>query len=122
MINDPIGDTIVRIKNAQRSARKEVIIPFSNFRFAFLNLLLEEKRLQKVEKISEREVKVEIGDRQFNFFRVSRLGQKIYAKAKKIPRAKKIGGFVVVSTPSGLMSGKNAQIKKVGGEVIGEVN
>lgn len=119
---DPIGDTIIRIRNAQASGKKEIIIPFSKLRLALTELLQKEGFLSKVKKNEPRELEVALADREFSFARISRLGQRIYAKAKKIPRPKTPLGLIIVSTPNGLMTGKAARQKNLGGEIIGEIN
>jgi small subunit ribosomal protein S8 len=46
---------------------------------------------------------------------------RLYAKAKKIPRVRWGFGVVILSTPQGLMTDKEARKKKIGGEIICEV-
>jgi len=50
--------------------------------------------------------------------RVSKPGQRIYSKSKNIPRVLGGIGILIVSTPNGLMSDRQARMKKAGGELI----
>lgn len=120
MINDPIGDTIIRLKNLQNAKKGKTIIPFSRFRFAFCQLLSRHDFLNKVEK-KDNQLVVELGKKTLSFRRFSRLSQKIYVSAKKIPRLSP-NRILIISTPKGLMSGLEAKQKNLGGELIGEVS
>ena len=53
--------------------------------------------------------------------RVSKPGRRIYAKASEIPSVRTGKGIVIVSTPAGIMTGKDARTKGVGGELICKV-
>lgn len=122
--SDPIGDLLIRLKNAARSGRSSTVVPKSRLRQAILVILkdegliggfkekeIKEKPILEVTLISKRRA-VE------NLSRVSTPGRRLYVKAREIPRPLMGRGLVVVSTPKGIMTGDDARKKGVGGEIL----
>ena len=50
--------------------------------------------------------------------KVSKSGQRIYSKSKKIPRVKQGYGITIISTSQGLLTDKEARKKGIGGEIV----
>ena len=125
-MTDPITDMLNRIRNAQAVSHKTVSIPFSNIKFEIAKILDQEKLIDKVEKkgrTPKRSIEITLkygneGSAIFGLKRVSKPGQRIYTNNKDI---KRIHGIVIISTPQGLMTGKEAKKRKLGGEIICEV-
>lgn len=124
-MSDPIADLLIRLKNASASSKSEVILPFSKHKKAILDIILKEGY---VDSVSEKNVKnfpmlvVGIGGKKMTHIkRISKPGQRIYVKFGDIPKPLRGLGLIVISTPGGVISGREAKKKKVGGELICEV-
>lgn len=126
---DPIADLLIRIKNAQDAGHETAEAPFSGIKLSIAKILEKEGFIDGVEKkgIKNKE-KLEI-KLKYNqgvgaisgIKRVSRLGQRVYSQALKLKPIKQGYGLSVVSTSRGLMSGKEARKKGIGGEVLCEL-
>lgn len=124
-MNDPIGDFLIRIKNAAMAGRTAFVVPYSKIKEELAKILIAEKFLSKTEVVSENKkknlsVSLFLTDNKVTRIdakRISKPGRKVYIKAKDI---RKIRGLetTIVSTPQGLMTAKNALKKNVGGELI----
>ena len=128
-MTDPITDLLNRIKNAQAVLHQTVDIPFSNLKYEIAKLLKKGGFLEKVEKKGKNtkriiEVSLKYEEKKpaiTGLYRISKPGQRIYVKAKKIRRVRGGYGFSIISTPKGLMTDKEARKQKLGGEVMCEV-
>ncbi len=127
-MQDPIADMLTRIRNAQMAGHKYVVFPKSNVKLSILNVLKDEGFIAEIteQKVgSKPEVQVTL-----KYFegkpvierikRISRPGLRVYKSFKEFV---KVSGFGVsiVSTSKGVMSDRNAEKAKVGGEIICEV-
>ena len=130
MITDPIADMLTRIRNAQAVKKSEVLIPFSNLKFEIAKILKHENYIENLEKIEEAkfpQIKIvlkysENGQPAIaSIKRVSKPGQRIYVSKNKLPKVLNNLGIAIISTSQGLMTNKEAQRKKVGGEVLCEI-
>lgn len=129
-MNDPIADIIIRIKNSTLSGRKSVILPHSKQKESLAKILQKEGFLEGVE-ISANGVKKEliltlVGDgkrnNQIEVKRISKLGRRVYAKAKDLKILNRGLGIVILSTPKGLMTLKQAMKQNLGGEVLCKIS
>jgi len=124
-MSDPIADLIIRIKNASLSNLKEVIMPFSNFKIAILNIFQKYGYIKSVDTKLVKEKKVIVvtlsDNKIMHIRRLSKPGQRLYVKSKEIPRPLRGMGLVVISTPSGVISGADARKSNIGGELICEI-
>jgi len=125
MISDPIGDMITRIRNGYLASRQEVIMPHSKIKQSLAEILLKEGYLKKieVEKGTAKSMKLTLKYERKNpavteVKRISKPGRRIYVKAKKIRPVFSGLGVIILSTPKGLMTGKEAKKKNMGGETI----
>ena len=125
--NDPIGDMISRIRNAQMRTSNNVTIPNSKFRAKILEILKQEGYIADYKIISDSSKKNILHvDLKYNngspvireIKRISKPGRRIYAKASSIPKIQNGLGLAIVSTSIGVMSDNDARIKNVGGEII----
>lgn len=129
MITDPISDMLTRIRNASAAGKEEVSLPYSKVKFAIAKVLEHEgfiSRAQKVEQgkfsaLSLRLIYIEDGPRIRQIRRVSKPGKRVYAKFDALPNVLSGFGVAVVSTPSGIMTNKEARKRCLGGEVICEI-
>lgn len=128
-MTDPITDMLNRIRNAQAVAKSEVSIPFSKLKYEVAKVLMQEDfigEIKKVVKGKTKAIKIILKydngvSKILDLRRVSKPGQRIYAKVSEIKRVKGGYGISVISTSKGLMTNKKAHKLKLGGEVICEV-
>jgi small subunit ribosomal protein S8 len=126
-MNDPIGDMLTRIRNAQMRGKSTVHTPASKLRAWVLDVLADEGYIRGYEKISSDDGHgaIEISLKYFDGIpvirelkRVSKPGRRVYLGVKDIPQVRQGLGVSIVSTPQGVMSDANARAKNIGGEVI----
>lgn len=128
-VNDPIGDMITRIRNAQMRNRPTVSTPASKLRARVLDVLVEEGYIRGYREVSEGAHKsLEIELKYFDgapviemIARVSKPGRRVYSSVKDLPLVRNGLGIAVVSTPQGVMSDNAARAANVGGEVLIQV-
>lgn len=126
-MNDPIGDFIIRIKNAG-SVHKDIIsVPFSKMKLAIAELLSAKGFVGNVTKKSKGNAKylnvellyTENGNHIVSDVkRVSKPGRRIYEKAKDIKKFRRGFGLSVFSTPKGIMADMDAKKSNLGGEFL----
>jgi small subunit ribosomal protein S8 len=126
-MNDPIGDMLTRIRNAQMRGKSTVSTPASKLRAWVLDVLADEGYIRGYEKTSSTDGHgaIEISLKYFDgvpvikeLKRISKPGRRVYLGVKDIPQVRQGLGVSIVSTPQGVMSDANARAKNVGGEVI----
>lgn len=122
---DPIADMLVIIKNGYLSKKASVVVPLSKSKLAIVKILEREKFVKKV-NADKSNITVELlyahqKGAISEIKRISKLGRRVYFKSKQIKPVKGGKGMIVVSTYSGLMTGKEAKEKNLGGEVICQV-
>ena len=126
-MNDPIGDMLTRIRNAQMRGKSTVSTPASKLRAWVLDVLADEGYIRGYEKTSSSDghSAIEISLKYFDgvpvikeLKRISKPGRRVYLGVKDIPQVRQGLGVSIVSTPQGIMSDASARAKNVGGEVI----
>lgn len=128
-ISDPIADMLTRIRNAVVSRHDSVNIPASKMKVSIARVLQDEGFIKSFEVVSEENkvqpsLKVELGytiSRQpvlNGLQRVSKPGLRVYVQRREIPRVYGGLGIAILSTPKGIMSGKEARRQEVGGELL----
>ena len=126
-MNDPLGDMLTRIRNAQLRGKSTVISPASTLRARVLEVLLSEGYIRGYEKksTSNGQGEFEISLKYYEgepvireVKRVSKPGRRVYMGVKDIPIVRNGLGVSIVSTPKGVMSDANARAANVGGEVL----
>jgi small subunit ribosomal protein S8 len=125
MITDLIGDLFTRIKNACLVNKRDIVVPYSNMKYAILDVLKKEGYVLDVKKV-KRELLVSMAFKRrkpviSDIKNISRPGLRVYKGAKSLPNTLRGMGVSVISTSQGVMSGKEAKKKGLGGEVLGEV-
>ncbi len=126
-VNDPIGDLITRIRNAQMRRKEKTSTPGSRLRASVLEVLRDEGYIRGYTATdhgngrSEFEIELKYFDgvpviREIS--RVSKPGRRVYASVRNLPRVANGLGIAVVSTPQGVMADHDARDKNVGGEVL----
>ena len=126
-MNDPLGDMLTRIRNAQQRRRPKVSTPASNLRGRVLDVLVEEgyirgyARVDHRAGISEFEIELKYNNGQpaiREIQRVSTPGRRVYSAMKDLRPVANGLGVAILSTPKGVMSDTRARDEKVGGEVL----
>jgi small subunit ribosomal protein S8 len=126
-MNDPIGDMIARIRNAQLRNKSKVSIPGSKQRERVLEVLKAEGYIRGYASVAhasgrnELEVELKYFDGEpviREISRVSKPGRRVYASVKTLPRINNGLGVAIVSTPKGVMADHDARDANVGGEII----
>ena len=127
MVGDPIADMLIRIKNASAVDHKTVSVPYSNLKFAIASTLEKQgyigtvsKKGRKVTKIIEinliyaKDNVAKIKGMQ----RISKPSRRVYLGAKDVKPVLNGFGTLILSTPKGIMTGKEAKQGVVGGEAL----
>lgn len=126
-MNDPIGDFIIRIKNAGSVNKDAVLVPFSKIKWAIAELLSAKGYIGKIAKKSKGSanyLSAELlyeGDGRPKISgvkRVSKPGRRIYEKSKEIKKFRRGFGLSVFSTPKGIMADMDAKKENLGGEFL----
>ncbi|MDQ2067509.1 30S ribosomal protein S8 [Xinfangfangia sp. CPCC 101601] len=126
-MNDPLGDMLTRIRNAQMRGKSTVVSPASNLRARVLEVLLSEGYIRGYDKkdTADGQGQFEISLKYYEgepvireVKRVSKPGRRVYMGVKDIPSVRNGLGVSIVSTPKGVMSDANARAANVGGEVL----
>ena len=129
-INDPIGDLITRLRNAQMRRHSQTNVPASKLRGWVLDVLADEGYIRgysRIEKTGEKpsfdvELKYYEGTPVIQKIkRVSKPGRRVYSSVGDLPTVRNGLGISIVSTPKGVMSDAAARDANVGGEVLCEV-
>lgn len=130
MTTDPIGDFINQIKNAGAVKKATVSIPFSNFKLAIAEKLKTEgwvkgveKKGKKVKKTLDITIKYNEDGKAFiqGVKRVSKPGRRIYRGFEDVIPVKYGFGALILSTPKGIKTDKEAKKEKVGGEALFQI-
>lgn len=141
-VNDPVGDMLTRIRNAVGARHESVAIPTSRMKAEVARILKAEGFIAgyATEAAGERKATKEsevlpagaqlvvrlkyIGGKTpalSGVRRISRPGLRVYARKTEMPRVLGGLGVAIVSTSAGLMTGREAERKGLGGEVLAYV-
>lgn len=127
MVADPVGDMLIRIKNAYLAERKVTLVPLSKEKEAVAKVLVETGIIEKYTVVGEgvkKELELKLKtDRKIplEVKRISKPGRRIYVRAGKYPTVKGGKGILLVSTSKGIMDSKQAGKLKIGGELLAEL-
>ena len=126
-MNDPLGDMLTRIRNAQMRKRGRVTTPGSSLRKKVLDVLESEGYIRGYSTTdygngrSEFEIELKYFDNEPvipRIERVSKPGRRVYATVRAMPRVANGLGVSILSTPKGVMADHAARVNNVGGEVL----
>lgn len=129
-VSDPVADMLTKIRNGSLARHEKVDITSSKLKLQIVKILKNEgfiKNFKKVSKdgISCLRVYLKYDDKQapviHGIDRVSTPSRRVYSGYKEMPRIYNGLGIVVVSTSSGVLTGRKAAEKQVGGELICKV-
>ena len=125
-MNDPLGDLLARIRNAQMRSKGSVTCPGSKLRERVLEVLKTEGYIRgytvtEKEGRSELEIELKYFDGEpviREIERISKPGRRVYASMRNLPRINNGLGVAIVSTPKGVMADHDARDANVGGEIL----
>jgi small subunit ribosomal protein S8 len=126
-LNDPVGDLITRIRNAQMRNKSKVSTPGSKLRANVLEVLKSEGYIRDYSSVefengrTEFEIELKYFDGEpviREIARVSKPGRRVYASVKNLPRIGNGLGVAILSTPKGVMADHTAREQNVGGEIL----
>ena len=126
-MDDPLGDMLTRIRNAQMRGKSTVISPASKLRAWVLDVLADEGYIRGYEAATGKDghPAIEISLKYYEgtpvireLKRVSKPGRRVYMAVNDIPTVRQGLGVSIVSTSKGVMSDAKARAANVGGEVL----
>ncbi len=127
VLNDPLGDMLTRIRNAQMRSKSTVKTPASKLRGWVLDVLAAEGYIRgyEVADNAEGRPEFEISLKYFDgepvireLKRISKPGRRVYVSVRQVPQVRNGLGVSIVSTSKGVMSDARARVENVGGEVL----
>ena len=126
-MNDPIGDLLSRIRNAQLRKKSKVTTPGSRLRANLLDVLKTEGYIRGYTTVEHKDGRSEF-EIELKYFdgapvireieRVSKPGRRVYVSVKTLPRVNNGLGISILSTPKGVMADHDAREANVGGEIL----
>src|ERR1700751_5975407 len=129
-LTDPVADFLTRIRNSIRARHQKLDVPHSKLKVEIARILKEEGYISNYKPTDEEGRKVlrvylkyspdntsPISDLK----RVSRPGCRVYVGHSEIPRILGGLGINILTTPKGVMTGRQARKEGVGGEILCEV-
>jgi len=126
-MTDPIGDLLTRIRNALQAGHLKVDVGYSRIKADIVRLLREEGYINNYKVTGEghrRTIRIYLKYTQSSepviqhLSRVSRPSRRVYVGVDKIPRPLNGLGVCILSTSQGVMTGREAYRRRVGGEVL----
>ena len=124
MVNDPISDLIIRLKNAGAVKKESVLLPYSKLKEAIALVLVAEGYLKSVTKkktspVLEIVLNYHNGESKIKEVeRISKNSRRVYRGFEDIHPMKGGFGKTIFSTPKGILTDRQAIKEKVGGEVL----
>jgi small subunit ribosomal protein S8 len=127
MLTDPVADMLTRIRNANRAMHDKVEMPTSRMKEEIARILKEEGYIKdyavkKGESFDTLVIELKFGRNRERVLtdlkRVSKPGRRVYARKDRLPRVLGGLGTAILSTSTGLVTGRTAQERGVGGEVV----
>ncbi|MDR1148058.1 MAG: 30S ribosomal protein S8 [Spirochaetaceae bacterium] len=126
-ISDPVADMLTKLRNAGMAKHEKVDITTSRLKLEIVKILKTEGYIRNFKKVTQSGMNVirvflkyddETDPVIHGIKKISTPGRRVYTGYKTMPRVFNGFGTLIVSTSSGVTTGKKAAEKKVGGEVI----
>ena len=120
---------LTSIRNAQAARKETVSVPYSKIKMEIAKVLAKEKFIKSTDHKGKKVNKTIDMILNYNELdqpaitslkRVSKPSRRIYSSSAKIKKVRQGFGFQILSTPKGILTGKEARKEKIGGEVICE--
>ena len=129
-MTDPVADFLTRVRNAIRAKQQKVDVPASKLKLEIARILKEEGYISNFKATEENgqkllRVYLKYGTSSeaaiSNLNRISKPGCRVYVGRTEIPRVLGGLGINILTTPKGVMTGRDARKSGVGGEILCEV-
>jgi small subunit ribosomal protein S8 len=127
MVTDPMADMLTRIRNASLVRHRRVSVPYSKLKEAVAKILVDEGFISGYSVTDEAPQPNLVMGMKYTgkgnpvitgLERVSKPGRRIYLGYRDIPWVRSGLGVAIVSTPKGVMTGRQARREQVGGEIL----
>lgn len=122
-VNDPIGDMLTRMRNAQHARKADCVFSWSRIKEQMCELLKREGYISEIEIIGEKPhqnmIVTFVPGKDLMLKRISKPGQRTYSgKASALRPVLRGFGIAILTTSKGLMTDKEAREKNIGGEIL----
>ena len=126
-VSDPIADMLTKVRNANAARHEKVDIPTSKLKLEIVKILKTEgyiKNFKKIQTDGQNSIRIFLKyDEENNpiihgLSKVSKPGRRVYTGYREMPRILNGYGIMVISTSDGVITGRKAVEKQVGGELI----
>ena len=127
MVSDPVADLLTRIRNANLARHEKVALPSSKLKVEIARLLQEEGYIEgwgvtKDGTFQTLTITLKYSDSRERVIkglkRISKPGRRIYAKHDRLPKVLGGLGTAILSTPTGVITSRQAAERGIGGEVL----
>ncbi|MCQ2248938.1 MAG: 30S ribosomal protein S8 [Treponema sp.] len=126
--SDPIADMLAKVQNAAKAGHENVEVPASKMKMEIVKILKNEGYIKNFKKVQDKnthsviKIVLKYDDNNNSVIhgmkKISTPGRRVYSGYKELPRVYNGYGTLIVSTSSGVTTGKKASEKMVGGELI----
>ena len=129
-VNDPVGDLLTRVRNANLAFKDDLVVPASKMNMALLQILMTEGYVagfgeegEGIERVYRVTLKYDAKRQRTisGIKRVSKPGRRVYAGHDDLPRVLGGLGVAIISTSHGVMTDRDASRQGIGGEVLAYV-
>ncbi|MBD5443726.1 MAG: 30S ribosomal protein S8 [Treponemataceae bacterium] len=126
-VSDPVADMLAKVRNAAMARHEKVDIPASKLKLEIVKILKTEGYIKNFKKVQEEghsiiRIILRYDDKNNPVIhgtkKISTPGRRVYSGYKEMPRIFNGYGTIIVSTSSGVITGKKASERMVGGELI----
>ncbi len=126
-VSDPVADMLTKVRNAAMARHEKVDIPASKLKLEIVKILKTEGYIKNFKKVTQDganciRVFLKYDDKNAPIIhgleKLSTPGRRVYSGYKDLPRVFNGYGTLIVSTSLGVTTGKKAQEKQIGGELI----
>jgi small subunit ribosomal protein S8 len=127
MVSDPVADLLTRIRNANLARHEKVTLPSSKLKVEIAKLLQEEGYIEGWDVVKDGifqnlTITLKYSDSRERVIkglkRISKPGRRIYAKHDRLPKVLGGLGTAILSTPTGVITSRQAAERGIGGEVL----
>ncbi len=127
MVSDPVADLLTRIRNANLARHEKVTLPSSKLKVEIARLLQEEGYIEGWNVAQDGQfqsltITLKYSDSRERVIkglkRISKPGRRIYAKHDRLPKVLGGLGTAILSTPTGVITSRQAAERGIGGEVL----
>ena len=126
--SDPVADMLSKVQNAARAGHEKVDVPTSKMKLEIVKIIKTEGYIKNFKKVQDDDgrnvIRVFLKYDDSNapvihgMKKISTPGRRVYSGYKDLPRVYNGYGTLIISTSTGVTTGKKASEKMVGGELI----